>query len=220
MTRKQKSTVQLVALVVGYLAIGVTAGIWLSNNLDDIPPVMLVLGILALIVFGGVGAGINALAQVTKIQIPSAYSFLPIVQDVVVFNIVKSLKVVDSVHEQIKKVNLLLVGTVMSWAVILGAFTVPKLLVKVANGNETEEAASKILNINTTMLIVLGGVLVIAYIVRVIYFHYIFRLTYRNIFIQLIAILPPIHLLLVAFLPNKLNSIDFQSRRKKVASRE
>lgn len=220
MTRKQKQTVQLVALIVGYLAIGSFAGIWLSNNLDEIPPVMLVLGIFALIVLGGVGAGVSALAQVTKIQVPNAYSYLPIVQDVVVFNIVKSLKRVDGLHEQIKKVNLLLIGTVTTFLAILGSFAVPKMFVKIATENDTEAAASKMLGINTTVIITLVVIVTIAYVIRVIYFHYIFRLTYRNVFIQVIAILPPVHLILVALLPNKLNSIDFLNRRKKAASRE
>lgn len=215
MTRKQKATAQLVALIGGYLVVGVLAGTWLSRNLDDMSPVMLVIGVLALIVLGGVGGGINALAKITKIQVPSAYSYLPVVQDVVVFNIVKSLKTVNALHAKLKKFNMLITSTIASLAVVLGSFAVPKLLVKIASSNETAEAAEKMLTLNTGVMTTLVTVLVIAYIIRVLYFDYVFRLVYRNKLIRLLAILPPMHLLLVAFLPNKLNSIDFESRRRR-----
>lgn len=206
MNKDKKALVLSICLLVAYAVIGVVVGGFVFDNIENIPPVVVFLGCLALLIFAGLGAGINALAKLTRLNSSPLFCYLPIAQDTVVYNVVRGIKTTSKLHEILKKFNFLVTSTVL---IIVGC--IAPIISQSVIGNMLEtnagnpEIVEKILGVNTIVITVVSVILIVAYVVRVLYFNYIFKLTYKSPLVRILAILPPFHLIFIAILPNQIS---------------
>lgn len=215
MTGKQKAIIQLIGLICIYLLIGIICGPIITNWLlteGEQNPIIIVIITLAAVVFLGLGAGVKSLAKVVRVNINASFCYLPIAQDIVVYHIVKAMRTKNKMHEVLKKFNLLLTGTCLTLIGCALKFGSPLIFTKIlmdnSNMSNAEDVAIMMLQTNNILTTFLCLILVVAYLIRVAYFDNIFRLVYPSMAVRILAILPPVHLVLIAILPNQLSYLS------------
>lgn len=214
MSNKTKATLQLIVVIA---ICAIIAALFTLYGVDYIievgesnPAIIFIVALLAVVYFG-IGAGIKALAKVVRVKANSVFCYLPITQDIVVYNVVRGIKTSNSLHDKLKKFNWLLTGTVLIIISILLLVASPLIFNKIlstATSSNGDEVATLMVTVNSIINCITLGSLLIAYIIRVIYFDFIFKLVYKSNMARILAILPPVHLLMIAIMPNQLSYLS------------
>lgn len=192
MSQNTKSKIGIFLTLGLCCVVGIFCGTYIANHYMEWSTGSIFLFAFVALIVGALGSGIAGLATITEINAPNILCYLPFTQDVVIYNVMKGLSTKSSLQGFLQKFNFLLTTNIL-FSVSLALFFIP-----------VEQIA-----IVAPYIVLVTGV--IAYIVRIMYFDYIFRVLYSSVILRVLGVIPPIHLGLIAFIPNQINRLKFFS---------
>lgn len=181
--------------------IGILLGDLLFSNIEKVPPVLLFVGSTALLLFSGLGMSLSKLNYYAGVNLPTLYCYMPVTQEMVVYGVVRAIKSQSTLHTNLKKHNYLSLSSAILILCAVFATASPAIMSAIATSQTGDKAVSMILVANTAIIAIISVLVILAYTVRVIYYNYIFKHLYKSSTLWLVlAVLPPVHLVMTIWL--------------------